>query len=258
MVESVERHGEAADDQQQRDGRDREQRDRRVQRHRHGRAARTSRAGRLKSPNTMRTARNTRYVKMTGVPRGRTNVRIAASSTNTAVSSPTSEQQRLSADDSSCARSVAHATSVVRVRRAAAVTLALSLPLLLLDARFAPTSASGRVATRGRSMCSAAAILRRSRSSASSRFWACERRSEAVGTHDRSELSRAAAPAGAGRATAECSMSKRSSTRVFDVLACWPPGPPEPVNRHSSSSSRNPTRSLRAERLQGRAHCARC
>jgi hypothetical protein len=24
---------------------------------------------------------------------------------------------------------------------------------------------------------------------------------------------------------------------VFDVLACWPPGPPDALNRHSSSSS---------------------
>ncbi len=31
-------------------------------------------------------------------------------------------------------------------------------------------------------------------------------------------------------------MSKRTSARVFDVLACWPPGPPEPENRHSNSS----------------------
>ena len=46
----------------------------------------------------------------------------------------------------------------------------------------------GRVATRGRSMCSAASILRRRRSRASSRFWAWERRSEAVGTRDRPDL----------------------------------------------------------------------
>src|SRR5436190_12756819 len=32
-------------------------------------------------------------------------------------------------------------------------------------------------------------------------------------------------------------MTNRTSTLVFDVFACWPPGPPEPVNRHSSSSN---------------------
>ena len=31
-------------------------------------------------------------------------------------------------------------------------------------------------------------------------------------------------------------MSNTNSTRVFDVLACWPPGPPDPLKRHSSSS----------------------
>ena len=35
----------------------------------------------------------------------------------------------------------------------------------------------------------------------------------------------------------EPSTSKRTSTRVLDVLACWPPGPPEAEKRHSSSSS---------------------
>ncbi len=32
-------------------------------------------------------------------------------------------------------------------------------------------------------------------------------------------------------------MSNTSSTRVLEVLACCPPGPPEPVKRHSSSDS---------------------
>src|SRR5436305_11550934 len=35
----------------------------------------------------------------------------------------------------------------------------------------------------------------------------------------------------------ELATSKRTSALVFDVLACWPPGPPEAVNRHSSSDS---------------------
>jgi hypothetical protein len=32
-------------------------------------------------------------------------------------------------------------------------------------------------------------------------------------------------------------MSHVTSARVFDVLACWPPGPPDAVKRHSNSSS---------------------
>ena len=36
----------------------------------------------------------------------------------------------------------------------------------------------------------------------------------------------------------DVAIGNRTSTRVSDVLACWPPGPPEPVVRHSSSSRR--------------------
>ena len=49
---------------------------------------------------------------------------------------------------------------------------------------------------------------------------------------------RAAAPVGAARATVDVAIGNRTSTRVSDVLACCPPGPPEPVVRHSSSSRR--------------------
>jgi small subunit ribosomal protein S15 len=44
-------------------------------------------------------------------------------------------------------------------------------------------------------------------------------------------------------------MSKRTSARVFAVLACWPPGPPEEVKRHSSSS--NGMRQVRETRSSG-------
>ena len=45
------------------------------------------------------------------------------------------------------------------------------------------------------------------------------------------------ARAGGARATSEAAMSKRTSARVFERLACWPPGPPLGVKRHSSSRS---------------------
>ncbi len=32
-------------------------------------------------------------------------------------------------------------------------------------------------------------------------------------------------------------MSKRTSARVLVLLACWPPGPPERLKRHSSSAT---------------------
>jgi len=37
--------------------------------------------------------------------------------------------------------------------------------------------------------------------------------------------------------TLERLMSQRSSARVADRLACWPPGPPEGANDHSISLS---------------------
>jgi hypothetical protein len=39
-------------------------------------------------------------------------------------------------------------------------------------------------------------------------------------------------------------MSKRTSAFVFDVFACWPPGPPDALNRHSNSAT-----SIAQERL---------
>ena len=40
-----------------------------------------------------------------------------------------------------------------------------------------------------------------------------------------------------GPSDGDAATSKRTSTRVFAVFACCPPGPPDPVKRHSSSSS---------------------
>ena len=39
-----------------------------------------------------------------------------------------------------------------------------------------------------------------------------------------------------GASDGEARTSKRSSTLVLDVLACWPPGPPDAVKLHSSSA----------------------
>ena len=39
-----------------------------------------------------------------------------------------------------------------------------------------------------------------------------------------------------GPSDGDDSTSNNNSTRVFDVLACCPPGPPDELNRHSSSS----------------------
>src|SRR5581483_8728425 len=38
-----------------------------------------------------------------------------------------------------------------------------------------------------------------------------------------------------GPSDGDAAASNRTSTRVFEVLACWPPGPPDPEKRHSSS-----------------------
>ena len=78
-----------------------------------------------------------------------------------------------------------------------------------------------------------AAPSRRSRASARLRAW--ERSSEAttrsIGPTFSSRRARCRGPS-----DGEFSMSKRTSTLVLEVLACWPPGPPLAVNRHSSSS----------------------
>ena len=78
--------------------------------------------------------------------------------------------------------------------------------------------------------------LGRRRSRASSRLRPCERSSEATTRTTGPSCSSSRARC-RGPSDGEFSTSKRTSARVLDVLACWPPGPPLPVNRHSSSSS---------------------
>ena len=159
-----------------------------------------------------------RLVNSTGAPRGSTNVRSAASSTMTTATTPTTISSDVGHDR--------HRAATPRPARGGRRG-----PLALADRRFCSTRArfddrDGRVATRGGSTCSAAASRSRSRSSASSRFWSCERRSDATIRTAGPSLSSSRAR-WRGPSDGDASMSKRSSTRVFDVLACWPPGPPE-------------------------------
>ncbi len=55
----------------------------------------------------------------------------------------------------------------------------------------------------------------------------------------------------------DVAIGNRTSTRVSDVLACWPPGPPEPVVRHSSSSSRITHVDVHAQDATFRDGCTR-
>ena len=124
--------------------------------------------------------------------------------------------------------------SVLGVRPAARV-LAPALVTLVAEAGLAAPR-PGFVATRrGGSTCRPASSFARSRSRATSRLRACERLSELVarttGPRRSSSSSR-----WRGASDEEAATSNRTSTRVSEVLACWPPGPPEPVVRHSSSS----------------------
>ena len=186
------------------------------------RGSRGRRAGAAAVPT-----RNVRLVKAT-VARGSTNVRSTASSTTTTATTPTATRRR---------RPTPSSGATHRSPRSARPPgpLAFADPPLLLD-----PSALGRarrlVATRGGSTWSAAASRSRNRSSASSRFCNWERRSDATIRTRGPSFSRRRAR-WRGPSDGDDSMSKSSSTRVFDVLACWPPGPPEELNRHSSSPS---------------------
>ena len=99
-----------------------------------------------------------------------------------------------------------------------------------------PTGSVRSPAAAGRP-ASAAAKRERSRSRASSRLRACERLSDAVARATGPSLSSSRARC-RGPSEVDVAIGNRTSTRVSDVLACWPPGPPEPVVRHSSSSRR--------------------
>ena len=77
---------------------------------------------------------------------------------------------------------------------------------------------------------------RRAGRRARSRLRACDRSSEATTrTSSPSRSSRRAR--WRGPSDGDPATSKRTSARVSAVLACWPPGPPDRLNRHDSSAS---------------------
>jgi len=96
--------------------------------------------------------------------------------------------------------------------------------------------ADGAVGRRARCTARAPARRSRSRSSAFSRLRAWERSSEATTRTTGPSLSSRRALCRGPSAMDEAT-SKRTSALVFEVLACWPPGPPDALNLHSNSSN---------------------
>jgi hypothetical protein len=94
----------------------------------------------------------------------------------------------------------------------------------------------GFVESRGRRSVSALARRARKRSRARSRLRSCDRSSA---TTTRSESPKLSSRRARCHALSEelVEMEKTHSTRVLEVFACCPPGPPLPLNLHSSSSS---------------------
>ena len=217
-----------------------EQPDRRVQRHDRVAAfvgACCRRASRL---NTTGAPMNTARVTNGVAPRGSTNVRSAESKTSTHEADP--ERRTTGPRDHVHGRSdvASHvALSSVR-RRGAPRSSGFARRLRGAWRRVAALGASrlraGWVGPPGRVHPQPSASRSRSRSRASSRLRACERvseRSPATTGPEPLEQRRPLARAQGLRA----SRWERTSTRVSDVFACWPPGPPERLVRHSSSSS---------------------
>lgn len=105
-------------------------------------------------------------------------------------------------------------------------------PALVSERRRLPTRRRsfdprvGRVATRGGVVFSAVAIRCARRSRASSRFRNCDRSSDAATrmTDPRRSIKRSCSWGGKA---VDAEISNRASARVFDVLACCPPGPPD-------------------------------
>ena len=155
---------------------------------------------------------------MTGVPRG---------SDEGADRGVEHEHRRSRARTAAAAlRRTSHG-SVVRSRRAGGGCACAGSAGACRRAALSIEPRDGRVATRGaldlaaRPRCGSAAARARARGSGAAS--AVRTRSPARPVR----AARAAGPAAAGRATATGSTSKRTSTRVFDVFACWPPGPPD-------------------------------
>ena len=98
----------------------------------------------------------------------------------------------------------------------------------------------------------AAASRAASRARARSRLRAWDRSSLATTrtTGPRRSTSRSRCPR---RQRGEAATSKRTSARVFDVLACWPPGPLDAENRHSAPPAGSRAPGLTRSTLAGPA-----
>ena len=161
-------------------------------------------------------------------------MRSAASSTTNTATTPT-DDQRISHDD--VHRGLTHRRLRTRRRAGGAALLALADAALLLDPAPASADFDGRVATRGASMCNAAASRSRSRSM---RELAVLQLRAALGrddAHARPEPLDQPGPLARAerRPTPRCRRAARPACSTCS--ACWPPGPPDELNRHSSSSA---------------------
>ena len=149
---------------------------------------------------------------------------------------PAEERAARSADrtDRTCrsCRLVAGSASVVGVRLAGCACARSAGACPPVVAPWPP--GTGRVGRRGLSTCRASATRARKRSTASCRLRTWDRSSSATtrtsGPSRSSSRARCRGPRVGDPAT-----SKRSSTRVLTLLACWPPGPPLGLNRNWSS-----------------------
>ena len=223
---------------------------------RDGEAARRSRSARRSATRATRSARTApspgRVARSPRRPREQPEAPPAPRGTRRTVK----HDRRAARDDEGADRGIEHERPRSRARRArsststndvtvhssdrgrpAAVALALALLALLVDAGSRSSRATGASRTARSARRAAPAAMRlRSRSSASSRFWCCERRSDASPARP-DRAARAAAPVAAGRATASRDVEADLDLACSTCSRAGRPDRPTPVNRHSSSSS---------------------
>ncbi len=222
-AEAVEHRGERGEDEQQPHEWQHEQPDRRVQRHDRSRPSyvRVSRASRL---NTPRKPTKTARVVIAASPRGSTNVRTAESMTSTTSSTPPANHSTSST--TSTAGQLRRLTPRGQVGRRSRLRADCRR---FASRRAARAALVGVVGRRGRSTRSPSATRARSRSSANSRFRACERVSDAVARTTGPSRSRSRArwrgPSDGDSATAnapprECRRCWRAGRRGRPIDSC--------------------------------------